>query len=63
VKFGHEGVGSYYLKAYFDTNGVALEGEYRDSASVIEGGLRAVRIGCDSTALPWENSTVVAPVD
>lgn len=51
VKFGHEGVGDYYLKAYFDTNGVALEGDYRDSARVFEGGLRATRIGCDSTAL------------
>lgn len=49
VKFGHQGVGSYYLKAYFDTNGVALEGDYRDSARIYEGGLRAVRIGCDST--------------
>lgn len=63
VIFGHKGVGSYYLKAYFDSNGVALAGDYRDSARIFEGSLRATRMGCDSTALPWEDTTVVAPVD
>lgn len=50
VKFGHQGFGDYYLKAYFDSTGLALEGEYRDSAAVYAGGLRAVRTACDSTA-------------
>jgi hypothetical protein len=51
VKFGHLGFGDYYIKAYFDSTGLELQGEYRDSARIYEGGLRAVRIGCDSTAL------------
>lgn len=62
VKFGHQGIGNYYIKAYFDTNGVALVGTYHDSADVYEDGLRAVRIACDSTAFPVD-TTVVAPGD
>ena len=50
VKFGHEGFGDYYLKAYFDSTGLELQGDYHDSARIYDGGLRAVRIGCDSTA-------------
>jgi hypothetical protein len=63
VKFGHEGMGMFYLKAYFDTIGAALIGDYRDSARTIEGGMHAFRIGCDSTWVPPEDTTVVPPVD
>lgn len=52
VLLGNPAGGSFYLKAYFDSNGVDLAGDYRDSARIFEGGLRAVRIGCDSTAFP-----------
>ena len=53
VIFGREfNGGGFYLKAYFDTTGVELQGNYRDSARIYEGGVRAVRIGCDSTAFP-----------
>jgi hypothetical protein len=52
VILGREIPGDYYLKAYFDTTGVELQGGYRDSAGIYEGGVRAVRIGCDSTAYP-----------
>lgn len=61
VLFGHEGAGDFYLKAYFDSNGIELQGDYRDRARTVEGGLRATRIGCDSTSPPPWDSTEVAP--
>lgn len=63
VIFGHQGMGMFYLKAYFDSNGVELQGDYRDSARTIEGGMRAVRMECDSTVYPPEDTIIVAPVD
>jgi hypothetical protein len=54
VLFGHGGAGggSYYIKAYFDSNGVALLGEYHDSARTFMGSLRATRLVCDTADTP-----------
>lgn len=52
VLLGRNSEQSYYIKAYFDSTGRGLEGEYRDSGMAASIGLRAVRILCDTMVAP-----------